>query len=88
MFAGGFIYYPDNPKRVWSMDKIGKAVFYYQRELNEPFMSAVTRFYSARRRYRRWRLADAASRATAIFLRLVEQIDLPMQQLVFDLFLL
>lgn len=42
VFAGGFIYYPDNPKRVWSMDKIGKAVFYYQRELNERFMSVVT----------------------------------------------
>jgi hypothetical protein len=27
VFAGGFIYYPDNPKRVWSIDKIGKAVF-------------------------------------------------------------
>jgi hypothetical protein len=42
VFAGGFIYYPDNPKRVWSIDKIGKAVFYYQRELNERFMSVVT----------------------------------------------
>jgi len=60
----------------------------YQRELNERFVSIVTRLHSACRRYRRWRLADAASRATAIFLRLVEQIDLPMQQLVFDLFLL
>jgi len=27
VLAGGFIYYPDNPKRVWSTDKIGKAVF-------------------------------------------------------------
>lgn len=42
VFSGGFIYYPDNPKRVWSMDKIGKAVFYYQRELNDRFMSVVT----------------------------------------------
>ena len=25
VFSGGFIYYPDNPKRVWSIDKIGKA---------------------------------------------------------------
>jgi hypothetical protein len=41
VFSGGFIYYPDNPKRVWSVDKIGKAVFYYQRELNERFMSVV-----------------------------------------------
>ena len=42
MFACGFIYYPDNPKRVWSVDKLGKAIFYYQRELNERFMSVVT----------------------------------------------
>jgi catechol 2,3-dioxygenase len=42
VFSGGFIYYPDNPKRVWSMDQIGKAIFYYQRELNERFMSVVT----------------------------------------------
>jgi catechol 2,3-dioxygenase len=42
VFSGGFIYYPDNPKRVWSVDQIGKAVFYYQRELNPRFMSVVT----------------------------------------------
>lgn len=42
VFAGGFIYYPDNPQRLWSIDKIGKAVFYYQRELNERFMAVVT----------------------------------------------
>ena len=42
VFAGGFIYYPDNPKRIWSIDKIGKAIFYYQREVNERFMSVVT----------------------------------------------
>src|SRR5215210_2108701 len=42
VFSGGFIYYPDNPKRSWSIDKIGKAIFYYQRELNERFMSVVT----------------------------------------------
>ena len=42
VFSGGFIYYPDNPPRMWSVDKIGKAVFYYQRELNERFMSVVT----------------------------------------------
>ena len=42
VFSGGFIYYPDNPKRVWTMVQIGKAIFYYQRELNERFMSVVT----------------------------------------------
>ena len=42
VFSGGFIYYPDNPRRMWSVDKIGKAVFYYQRELNPRFMGVVT----------------------------------------------
>lgn len=42
VFSGGFIYYPDNPRRVWTVDKIGKAVFYYQRELNDRFMGVVT----------------------------------------------
>jgi catechol 2,3-dioxygenase len=42
VLSGGFIYYPDNPKRVWSMDKIGKAIFYYQREVHERFMGVVT----------------------------------------------
>jgi hypothetical protein len=35
--------YPNNPTHVWSVDKIGKAVFYYQHKLNERFMSVVTR---------------------------------------------
>jgi catechol 2,3-dioxygenase len=42
VFSGGYIYYPDNPRRLWTVDKIGKAVFYYERELNERFMSVVT----------------------------------------------
>jgi hypothetical protein len=42
VFAGGFIYYPENPKRVWPVDKIAEAIFYYQRELNERFLSVVT----------------------------------------------
>jgi catechol 2,3-dioxygenase len=42
VFSGGFIYYPDNPRRMWTVDKIGKAVFYYQREVNEGFMARVT----------------------------------------------
>jgi len=42
VFSGGFIYYPDNPQRLWSVDKLGKAVFYYQRELHPRFMSVVT----------------------------------------------
>jgi len=42
VFSGGYIYYPDNPQRLWTVDKLGKAVFYYQRELNERFMRVVT----------------------------------------------
>ena len=42
VFSGGFIYYPDNPKRTWSIDQIGKAIFYYQREFNPRFMNVVT----------------------------------------------
>ena len=42
VFSGGFMYYPDNPRRLWSVDKLGKAIFYYQRELNERFMKVVT----------------------------------------------
>jgi catechol 2,3-dioxygenase len=42
VFSGGYIYYPDNPRRLWTVDQLGKAVFYYQRELNSRFMSVVT----------------------------------------------
>ena len=42
VFAGGYHYYPDHPLRVWSVDQLGKSIFYYQRELNERFMSVVT----------------------------------------------
>ncbi len=42
VFAGGFAYYPDNPTREWSADEVGKAIFYYERELNDRFMGVVT----------------------------------------------
>ncbi len=42
VFAGGYHYYPDHPTRVWNMDEAGKAVFYYERELNDRFMSHLT----------------------------------------------
>jgi catechol 2,3-dioxygenase len=28
--------------RVWSADELGKAIFYYERQLNERFLSVVT----------------------------------------------
>ncbi len=42
VFAGGYHYYPDNPTRKWSMDQAGKAIFYYERALNDRFMGVVT----------------------------------------------
>ena len=42
VFAGGYTYYPDHPVRVWSADELGKAIFYYERALNERFLSVVT----------------------------------------------
>jgi catechol 2,3-dioxygenase len=42
VFSGGYTYYPDHPVRIWDVEQIGKAIFYYQRELNERFMSVVT----------------------------------------------
>jgi catechol 2,3-dioxygenase len=42
VFAGGYSFYPDNPTRVWGVDQLGKAIFYYQKELNDRFLSVVT----------------------------------------------
>ncbi len=42
VFAGGYTYYPDSPTRTWSADQLGKAIFYYDRALNERFLSVVT----------------------------------------------
>jgi catechol 2,3-dioxygenase len=41
-FAGGYQFYPDNPLRVWSADHAGKAIFYYQRRINETFLTVTT----------------------------------------------
>ncbi|VAX02559.1 Catechol 2,3-dioxygenase [hydrothermal vent metagenome] len=42
VFAGGYHFYPDNPLRVWQASSVGKAIFYYERELNDRFMTVVT----------------------------------------------
>jgi catechol 2,3-dioxygenase len=42
VFAGGYHYYPDNPTRTWTADQAGKAIFYYERALNDRFMGVVT----------------------------------------------
>jgi catechol 2,3-dioxygenase len=41
-FAGGYMYFNDNPTRKWDMDHAGKGVFYYTRQLNERFLSVVS----------------------------------------------
>ena len=42
VFSGGYIHYPDSPVISWTMDQIGKAIFYYDRKLNENFVSVLT----------------------------------------------
>lgn len=42
VFAGGYTYYPDNPTRTWDETQIGKGIFYYERVLNDAFLSVVT----------------------------------------------
>lgn len=42
VFAGGYTYYPDNPTRVWDEKELGKGIFYYEKELNERFLTVVT----------------------------------------------
>ncbi|MGH7805925.1 MAG: catechol 2,3-dioxygenase, partial [Candidatus Binatia bacterium] len=36
------IYYPDRPTITWTEDQLGKAIFYYERCLNERFLSVTT----------------------------------------------
>lgn len=42
VFAGGYTYYPDDPTRKWTTDQLGKGIFYYERELNDAFLSVYT----------------------------------------------
>ena len=42
VFAGGYTYYPDNPTRTWDETEIGKGIFYYERKLNDAFLSVVS----------------------------------------------
>ena len=41
-FTGGYIFYPDRPALTWTEDDIGRAIFYYDRKLNENFLSVTT----------------------------------------------
>ena len=42
VFAGGYNDYPDHPVRVWDASNVGKAIFYYEKELNDTFLPVVT----------------------------------------------
>ncbi len=42
VFSGGDYTYPDHPVVTWDADKIGKAIFYHDRQLNERFLGVVT----------------------------------------------
>jgi catechol 2,3-dioxygenase len=42
VFAGGYTYYPDLPTRTWDETQVGKGIFYYERKMNEAFLSVVS----------------------------------------------
>ncbi|MFW1678118.1 catechol 2,3-dioxygenase [Pontibacter sp. JAM-7] len=42
VFCGGDYFYPDHEPITWDAEKLGKAIFYHDRELNERFLSVVT----------------------------------------------
>ena len=41
-FCGGYIHYPDRPTLTWTEDDLGRGIFYYDRKLNERFLSVTT----------------------------------------------
>lgn len=42
VFCGGDYFYPDHEPITWDADKLGKAIFYHDRELNERFLTVLT----------------------------------------------
>ena len=42
VFSGGYIHYPDVPRRTWDAEQLGKGVFYVDRRLNEAFLNVYT----------------------------------------------
>ena len=42
VFSGGYTFYKDQPTRVWDHNNVGRGIFYYERQLNEAFLSVVT----------------------------------------------
>ncbi len=41
-YAGGYAAYPDNPQREWTVDEIGRGLFYYEGVLIPSFLEIVT----------------------------------------------
>ncbi|MEH6626703.1 MAG: catechol 2,3-dioxygenase [Motiliproteus sp.] len=42
VFSGGDYHYPDHEPVTWTADKLGKAIFYHDRQLNERFLNVVS----------------------------------------------
>ena len=42
VFTGGYLPDPDFPTLTWTEDNIGRAVFYYEGEVNDRFMRVHT----------------------------------------------
>jgi catechol 2,3-dioxygenase len=42
VFSGGYLMFPDSKPLTWTVDQLGKAIFYIQRELNERFTTVLT----------------------------------------------
>lgn len=42
VFCGGDYFYPDHEPITWDADKLGKAIFYHDRQLNERFLTVLT----------------------------------------------
>lgn len=41
-FAGGYEFFPDHPVRVWDADQAGAGIFYYEKKLNDRFLSVYS----------------------------------------------
>jgi catechol 2,3-dioxygenase len=41
-YAGGYTFYPDDPLRTWDTSELGRGIFYYERELNDRFLTVLT----------------------------------------------
>ncbi|NLJ53304.1 MAG: catechol 2,3-dioxygenase [Intrasporangiaceae bacterium] len=42
VFSGGYLAFPDRPVNIWTVDQLGKGIFYHARELNERFTTVLT----------------------------------------------